>query len=114
MKLKFRAAIEHFREDNLREAIRNCLKWVDWEARIPPGSRIYIKPNLTFPEYRPGVTTSPHFIATLLGFHSKIITYLVYMSPLKDWMRRLVRFLRRGSRQADEYYTGIIDPNEPG
>lgn len=26
---------------------------------IPPGGRVMVKPNLTFPEYRPGVTTSP-------------------------------------------------------
>ncbi len=64
--MPFRAAIKRTTDDNLREKIRDCLEWVDWKNSIFPDSRIYIKPNLTFPEYRPGVTTSPRFIVALL------------------------------------------------
>ncbi|MFH1213459.1 MAG: DUF362 domain-containing protein [Candidatus Neomarinimicrobiota bacterium] len=61
-----RVAIEKFDSDNLRNKIRDCLEWINWRDKIYPDSRIYIKPNLTFPEYREGVTTSPEFITALL------------------------------------------------
>jgi len=64
--MKHRVAIEKYTSGGLTSAIRNCLAWVNWQERIQRDSRIYLKPNLTFPEYRPGVTTSPHFIAALL------------------------------------------------
>lgn len=63
---KYRAALNHFDETNLRDKIRDCLEWVHWKEQIFPDSRIWVKPNLTFPEFRPGVTTSPHFMAALL------------------------------------------------
>jgi hypothetical protein len=49
-----------------------------------------------------------------LGFHSRFITYLVYLSPLRKFAHNLVRLLRGGSRQVDEYYTGIVEKNSPG
>jgi len=62
----FKAALFHFDENNLKEKIRDALEFINWKDKIYPDSRIFVKPNLTFPEYRPGVTTSPHFIAALL------------------------------------------------
>ena len=50
----------------------------------------------------------------LLGFYSRIITWIVYLSPLKTFIHWLVKQMRGGSRQVDSYFTGIIDPNEPG
>ncbi len=64
--MKYRAAIDYFDKDNLNTKIRDCLEWVNWKDRIYPDSRIYVKPNLTFPEFRRGVTTSPHFLAAAL------------------------------------------------
>lgn len=61
-----RVAIDYFNENNLKTKIRDCLEWVNWKDRIYPDSRLYVKPNLTFPEFRPGVTTSPHFLAAVL------------------------------------------------
>ena len=62
-----RVALDHFDKKNLKEKIRECLEWVNWKDRIYPDSRIYVKPNLPFPEFRPGVTTSPHFLAAALS-----------------------------------------------
>ena len=62
-----RVALDHFDKKNLKEKIRECLEWVNWKDRIYPDSRIYVKPNLTFPDFRPGVTTSPHFLAAALS-----------------------------------------------
>ncbi len=64
--MKYRAAIHHFDRTNLSAKIRESLEFIDWKNRIYPDSNVWIKPNLTFPEYRPGVTTSPHFLAALL------------------------------------------------
>jgi len=64
--MAYRAAIYKFTPELLRQRIRDALEWVDWRAKIYADSRVWIKPNLTFPEYRPGVTTSPHFMAALL------------------------------------------------
>ena len=64
--MSYRAAINRFTDENLREKIRDSLEWINWKDRIYPDSRLYIKPNLTFPEYREGVTTSPKFMAAVL------------------------------------------------
>jgi len=64
--VKYRVAIHHFNDTNLKEKIRDCLEFVDWKNRIYPDSNVWVKPNLTFPEFRQGVTTSPHFMAALL------------------------------------------------
>jgi len=64
--MSFKAAIYRFNNNDLSDRIREALEWIDWKDRIYPDSRVYVKPNLTFPEYRPGVTTSPHFMAALL------------------------------------------------
>ena len=62
-----RVALNYFDERNLKDKIRDCLEWVNWKDSIYPDSRLYLKPNLTFPEFRPGVTTSPHFLAAVLS-----------------------------------------------
>jgi len=51
-------------EDNIRKG----LKYIQAERLITPGSKIFIKPNLTFPTYQPGVMTSPQVVeATILA-----------------------------------------------
>jgi len=46
-------------ESSLREAVQEALEWIAWRDRVPENGRVCIKPNLTFPQYKPGVTTSP-------------------------------------------------------
>lgn len=50
----------------LEEKISELLRWIGWEDIIKPESRVFIKPNLTFPTYKPGVTTSPVFLENLV------------------------------------------------
>jgi len=64
--MQYRAALYHFDATNLKDKIRASLDFIGWENKIFPNSNVWIKPNLTFPEFRPGVTTSPHFMAALL------------------------------------------------
>jgi len=51
---------------NLREDITRCLEFIGWENTIKRGSTVFIKPNFTYPYYKPGVTTNPKFLEQLL------------------------------------------------
>ena len=53
--------------NNLNETILQALDWIEWETLIKPDDRIFIKPNLTYPFYKPGVTTSPAMIEALVS-----------------------------------------------
>lgn len=39
--------------------LTKALEWLKWTEIIPLNARVSIKPNLTYPFYKPGVTTSP-------------------------------------------------------
>ncbi|NIV37589.1 MAG: hypothetical protein GWN58_51675, partial [Anaerolineae bacterium] len=43
------------------------LEFVRWQEFVHPDSTVFIKPNLTWPVPRPGVTTSPDFVDALLA-----------------------------------------------
>lgn len=58
-------------------AIREGLEYVGLVSRLRPGDRVFVKPNLTYPTYRPGVMTSPEAVEALirvLGDHAVRIT----------------------------------------
>jgi uncharacterized protein (DUF362 family) len=42
--------------------IQKGLDWIQFGKFVSPQSRIFIKPNLTYPTYRPGVMTNPEAI----------------------------------------------------
>lgn len=50
----------------LQENILEAFQWIEWENIINPTSKIFIKPNFTYPTYKPGVTTSSVFLETLV------------------------------------------------
>ena len=52
--------------DDLRLAVRSALEFIGWQDVVLPQSRVAIKPNLTFPTYKPGVTTSPEVLRAFL------------------------------------------------
>lgn len=45
-------------DGEFKARIYDCLAGIAFFNKYPPGSRIFVKPNLTFPQYRPGVMTS--------------------------------------------------------
>jgi uncharacterized protein (DUF362 family) len=45
-----------------KKSLSEALEWCGGWELIQPGTRILIKPNLTFPYFKPGVTTSPEII----------------------------------------------------
>lgn len=57
----------HQIDDNLPRQMGDALQFIDWENIVKPGASVFIKPNLTWPEPVPGVTTSPRFVDALLG-----------------------------------------------
>ncbi|HUW13267.1 MAG TPA: DUF362 domain-containing protein [Anaerolineae bacterium] len=52
---------------DLPAQLQEALEFIGWEEIVPPGATVFVKPNLGWPEPRPGVTTSPRFVEALLG-----------------------------------------------
>ncbi|MFA5866580.1 MAG: DUF362 domain-containing protein [Actinomycetota bacterium] len=52
---------------DLIETIQTALDGIDWHSIIPQNSKVFIKTNLTWPSYKPGVTTSPLVIDAFLS-----------------------------------------------
>jgi uncharacterized protein (DUF362 family) len=48
------------------DAIRRGLEHTGLGARIRPGDTVFLKPNLTFPQFRPGVMTTPECVEALV------------------------------------------------
>ena len=51
---------------DVREATRVALVALGVDRTLRPGARVFLKPNLTYPSHRPGITTSPHFLRAVL------------------------------------------------
>lgn len=58
-------------EDDIRGNLERALGWLDWRNLVPENSRIFIKPNLTWIEPTPGVTTRPEFIEAVVSVLSE-------------------------------------------
>lgn len=52
--------------DSLRQTLEQALQWVRWDNLVPAGCRVFLKPNLTWREPIPGVTTTPGFIEAVV------------------------------------------------
>jgi len=50
----------------LEATLNDALTYVNWERLVPRQAIVFLKPNLTYPEPRPGVTTTPAFIETVI------------------------------------------------
>ncbi len=53
-------------DGDIDREIERALEWLDWSAIVAPNARVSIKPNLTYPTYKPGVTTSPAVLEALM------------------------------------------------
>lgn len=53
-----RVAIESLNQQNYAEKLAAAMQFVAWDRIVPSQARVYIKPNFTYPIYKPGVTTS--------------------------------------------------------
>jgi len=60
-----RIYIESLGQDYL-SVIQKGFEWLNLAGRIKPSDRVLIKPNLTFPFFRPGVMTNPEALESLI------------------------------------------------
>jgi uncharacterized protein (DUF362 family) len=58
------------------ENILAALEWIGFPAACRPDSRVFVKANLTYPSFRPGVTTSPEFLGLLLEALKQFTSHL--------------------------------------
>lgn len=56
------AFVERLNSKNYLELIQKGLEFIGFGNLVSKDSRVFIKPNLTFPNYRPGVMTSPQAV----------------------------------------------------
>ena len=52
--------------DNLKGDLLKSLEFIDWKRQVKTDSRVFIKPNFTFPYYKEGITTRPELLRNLL------------------------------------------------
>jgi uncharacterized protein (DUF362 family) len=72
----FSAYIDKIQSDPAKTLLSG-LEFVDWKKYIKSDSKVFIKPNLTFPSYREGVTTSPcllKYLIRIIGNRCSTIT----------------------------------------
>ncbi len=50
--------LKHLEGSNYGPVIEETLEHIGFFKTVPAGGRVFLKPNLTFPEFRPGVMTS--------------------------------------------------------
>ena len=54
-----RVCVAHLEsKSDIAPAMQDAFSWLG-DSIIKPGGRVFIKPNLTYPFYKAGVTTSP-------------------------------------------------------
>lgn len=61
-----RIYISELGADGYARPIREGLAWLGEGAAIPSGAKVFIKPNLTFPVFRPGVMTNVACVEALV------------------------------------------------
>src|SRR5262249_23344651 len=61
-----RVFVERFEPESLQQRIRESLAWIGAPRVITRGTRVFIKPNLTWRVPTPGVTVSPVFLQKLV------------------------------------------------
>lgn len=59
-KSKSRAFIGEAGND-FKDVLLKGLEFIQWDRYINQHSRVFVKPNFTFPQYKEGVTTSPGY-----------------------------------------------------
>lgn len=54
------------KNEDLKKDIKRGLKFVKWKKEVKKDSKVFVKPNFTYPYYKEGITTSPELIKYLL------------------------------------------------
>src|SRR6266511_3772701 len=62
----FQVYFDRLPPERLEETIQNALSWIKWTDKVRKDSLVFVKPNFTWPTFRPGIVTSPVFLEKLL------------------------------------------------
>ncbi len=74
---KYQACIDETK-DNLKVTLQKGLEFINWEKYVDKDSRVFMKPNFTFPYSKEGVTTSSQLLKNMLELlKSKADTVIV-------------------------------------
>jgi uncharacterized protein (DUF362 family) len=57
--------------------LQQALAYIEWEKVVASGARVFLKPNLTYPTPKPGVTTTPKFIEAAIQIFSQRTSNLI-------------------------------------
>ena len=52
---------------DLQRSVLSALEWIRWDTIVKPDARVFVKPNLTWPDPTPGVTVTPEFIEAVVA-----------------------------------------------
>ena len=61
----YSACITEINRD-LKESLIKSLEFIDWRKQVKKDSKVFIKPNFTYPLYKEGITTTPKLLRDLL------------------------------------------------
>ena len=53
-------------DNDLKEKLLKSLEFINWKKQVKTDSKVFIKPNFTFPYYKEGITTTPELLKNLL------------------------------------------------
>src|SRR3990170_9146976 len=60
--------LDRFLDQSLNPNVMlQALNWLSWEDIVQKDARVFIKPNLTWPNHLPGVTTTPNAMESLVS-----------------------------------------------
>jgi len=102
----------HKKEADLEEVVRTCLTEAGILGPISPVTRIALKPNLTYPYYKPGVTTSPEVIRAtvkVLRDYSKHITIVETDGGYGAWSAKEAFEGHGLFRLAEEFGVSVVN-----
>lgn len=57
--------------------VQAALQCLGGQELVPPGARVFIKPNLTWPEHLPGVTTTPQAIESVVAALRELTPHVI-------------------------------------
>ncbi len=58
--------IDKIKEQELESQIRQALSWIGFFDQVKAGNKVFLKPNLTYPKFKEGVTTTPPLLEAVI------------------------------------------------
>jgi uncharacterized protein (DUF362 family) len=100
-------------ECGYKDAIAAGLGWLNLASFLKAGDRVFIKPNLTFPHYRPGVMTNPDALKAVVEILKDYTQHITICESDSGGYNRFSMddvFRETGiSRMADRYGVRVLN-----